>query len=202
MSRTRPNNKRDELTTAALRLFAEKGIRGTSVRDIADAAGVTEGALYRHFAGKDMLAQSLFAECARMLYEHLDGAVSDVSGASQQLCALARGFLEFADTQPEAYEYVMARHHESVGELPADQPLPKDVFVRVIEQGVTGGELRPLDHQLGAAMMIGLLVRTVFFMQRGLIDMTPENITAEVCGAVQRIFLTRQTLEVCGERGV
>jgi len=191
MSRTRPHNKRDELTTAALHLFAEKGIRGTTVRDIADAAGVTEGALYRHFAGKDVLAQSLFAECARMLYEQLDGAVSAVAGARQQLCSLARGFMDFAQTQPEAYEYVMARHHESVGALPPDQPLPKDVFVRVIEQGVAAGELRPMDPQLAAAMMIGLLVRTIFFTQRGLIDMTAADIAAEVCGAVQRILLTK-----------
>lgn len=191
MSHTRPHSKRDELTAAALRLFAEKGIRGTSVRDIAEAAGVTEGALYRHFAGKEVLAQSLFAECARRLYEHLDGAVSDVPGARPQLCALARGFLEFAETQPEAYEYVMARHHESVGELPPEQPLPKDVFVRVIGQGIASGELRPMDPQLGAAMMIGLLVRTVFFMQRGLVDASPEDVTAEVCGAVQRVFLVQ-----------
>ncbi len=189
MSRT--HSKRDELTTAALRLFAEHGIRGTSVRDIAEAAGVTEGALYRHFAGKDTLAQSLFAECARMLYEHLDAAVSDVANPRDQLCALARGFVEFAETQPEAYEYVMARHHESVGDLPPDQPLPKDVFVRVIAGGIAAGHFRPMDPHLGAAMMIGLLLRTIFFMQRGILDASPEDVTTEVCGAVQRIFLTR-----------
>lgn len=187
---TRAQSKRDDLTTAALRLFAEKGIRGTSIRDIADAAGVTEGALYRHWAGKELLARSLFAECARMLYEHLDGAVADVSGARQQLCALARGFIGFAQTQPEAYEYVMARHHESIGELPPDQPLPKEVFVRVLQQGTATGELRPIHPQLGAGMMIGLLLRTVFFLQRGIIDIPETDVVAEVCGAVERVFLT------------
>jgi AcrR family transcriptional regulator len=191
MSRDRAHSKRDELTTAALRLFAEKGIRGTSVRDIADAAGVTEGALYRHWTGKEVLAQSLFAECARMLYEHLEAAVADVAAPREQLCALTRGFLQFAETYPEAYEYVMARHHESVGELPPDQPLPKDVFVRVIEQGTAAGAFRPLDPHLGAAMMIGLLLRTIFFMQRGLIGASPEDVVAEVCGAVERIFVTQ-----------
>jgi len=191
MEHARHHSKRDELTTAALRLFAEKGIRGTSVRDIADAAGVTEGALYRHFPGKGPLAQSLFAECARMLYEHLDAAVSEAEDPAAQLCGLVRGFLGFAETRPEAYEYVMARHHESVGELPPDQPLPKDVFVRVIAQGVEAGQFRPLDPHLGAAMMIGLLMRTIFFMQRGLVDLPAEEVRAEVCGAVQRIFLAR-----------
>ncbi len=85
----------------------------------------------------------------------------------------------------------MARHHESVGELPPDQPLPKDVFVRVIAQGAAAGQFRPLDPHLGAAMMIGLLMRTVFFMQRKLVDLPAEDVQAEVCGAVQRIFLTR-----------
>jgi AcrR family transcriptional regulator len=186
----RPHSKRDEMVASALHLFADHGIRGTTIRDIAQAAGVTEGALYRHFASKEQLAQSLFGECARMLYEHLDAAVADVAAPRDQLCALAHGFIGFATTRPEAYEFVMARHHESVGELPPGQPLPKDVFVRVIAGGIASGDFRPMHAQLGAGMMIGLLLRTVFFVQRGLVDLTAEQIEAEVCGAVERIFLT------------
>ncbi len=184
-------SKRDDMVAAALRLFAEQGIRGTSIRDIAHAAGVTEGALYRHFPSKEQLALSLFSESARMLYEHLHEAVSGLSGARQQLCALTRAFISFALTRPETYEYVMARHYESVGELPPEQPLPKDVFVDVIKRGIAAGELRAMDVQLGAAMMIGLLIRSVFFWQRGLVDYSQEQLAAEVCEAVHRIFLPR-----------
>lgn len=38
-----------------MRLFREKGFRGTSINDIGAAAGVTGPALYRHFSGKGEL---------------------------------------------------------------------------------------------------------------------------------------------------
>ena len=50
-----------KILEAALRCFAELGYDATRVRHIADAAGVSEGALYRHFASKEALAHVLFA---------------------------------------------------------------------------------------------------------------------------------------------
>ncbi len=43
---------REELITAAMELFARKGYRGTSVRDMASRAGVTTGAFYSNFRSK------------------------------------------------------------------------------------------------------------------------------------------------------
>lgn len=183
-------SKRREMVEAALKLFAGRGIRGTTIRDIAQEAGVTEGALYRHFDSKEQLAQALFAECAAMLHEALEAAVAGVSGASERLCSLVRGFFAFADGHAHAYEYVMARHHENVGALPPGQPLPKDVFTGVLAAGSASGELRPIDPDLGAAMVIGICLRTIFFLDRGLIRISREEAVSEVCGAVQRIFVS------------
>lgn len=51
--------RREQLTQTALRLFAEKGYRGTSVRDIARAAGVNEGLLYHYFSSKGDLFRAV-----------------------------------------------------------------------------------------------------------------------------------------------
>lgn len=51
--RRRPEARRDEIAEAGLRLFARRGYLNVSVDDIAAAAGVTKGAVYHHFKGKD-----------------------------------------------------------------------------------------------------------------------------------------------------
>lgn len=188
MTTSRPNSKRKDMVAAALRLFSEKGIKATTVRDIAHEAGVTEGALYRHFESKEQLAQSLFSECAEILYHQLAQSVEGVQGAHARLCALAHGFFDFAENNPEAYEFVMARHHENVGGLRPGQPLPKDIFVQVIQEGIEAGELRPMDTHLGAAMMIGMCLRTVFFFDRGMIESTGDEVMSEICHALKAIF--------------
>jgi len=47
---------------AALELFSHQGYRGTSVREIADAAGVSTGNVYHHFPDKETIFQTLIQE--------------------------------------------------------------------------------------------------------------------------------------------
>ncbi|MEI6501235.1 MAG: TetR family transcriptional regulator [Armatimonadota bacterium] len=188
MTVARATSKRKDLVAAALRLFADRGIKATTIRDIAQEAGVTEGALYRHFESKEQLAQSLFTECADILYQSLSRAIEGVQGAQSRLCALARGFFDFAETNPEAYEFVMARHHDSITGPRPGQALPKDIFVNVMREGMEAGELRTMDAHLAAAMMIGMCLRTVFFWDRGMIDATRAEIVGEICEALHSIF--------------
>src|SRR5918911_4430094 len=53
---------RDELLTAALRVFARRGYRDAGVDEIAAAAGYSKGALYWHFSGKEDLLMALLEE--------------------------------------------------------------------------------------------------------------------------------------------
>lgn len=188
MANPRPHNKRNEIIAAALRLFAQKGIKSTTIRDISTAAGVTEGALYRHFESKEELARSLFEECAAVLHQHLAHSIADVQGAREQLCALCEGFFAFAAERPEVYEFVMARHHDTIGPSRPGQPMPKDIFVRVLENGMAAGELRDMDSHLAAAMVIGMCLRTIFFLDRGLIVVGRAEALSEVCRALESIF--------------
>jgi AcrR family transcriptional regulator len=61
---------RERLLSAAAEIFAERGYDGTRVADIAAAAGVSNGALYAHFASKaELLTQALRAHGRQMLAE-------------------------------------------------------------------------------------------------------------------------------------
>ena len=60
--RPRARNARPKIERAALELFIKDGVDAATTRNIADVAGVSEGALYRHYKGKDELALTLFLE--------------------------------------------------------------------------------------------------------------------------------------------
>jgi AcrR family transcriptional regulator len=55
-------NTRERILEVALELFAARGFAGASVRELAFAAGITEGALYAHFSGKQEVFEQLFRE--------------------------------------------------------------------------------------------------------------------------------------------
>jgi AcrR family transcriptional regulator len=61
-ARAQRRESRDELLTAALRVFAERGYRQAGVDEIAAAAGYSKGALYWHFSGKEDLLAALLEE--------------------------------------------------------------------------------------------------------------------------------------------
>jgi AcrR family transcriptional regulator len=54
------SNKREAILAAAIRCFAVQGLAGTGMRDIARAAGLTEGTLYHYFPSKDALIEEAF----------------------------------------------------------------------------------------------------------------------------------------------
>ena len=54
------SNKRDAVLAAAIRCFAAHGLAGAGMRDIARAAGLTEGTLYHYFPSKDALIEEAF----------------------------------------------------------------------------------------------------------------------------------------------
>ncbi|WP_018653652.1 TetR/AcrR family transcriptional regulator [Actinomadura flavalba] len=62
--RDRRERTRTALLSAARRLWAERGIHGASLDDIAAAAGLTKGAVYSNFTGKTDLVLALMEHCA------------------------------------------------------------------------------------------------------------------------------------------
>jgi AcrR family transcriptional regulator len=53
---------RRELVAVATRLFADRGYEATSIENVLDAAGVSRGALYHHFPGKEALFEAVLED--------------------------------------------------------------------------------------------------------------------------------------------
>lgn len=60
---------KERILEAALELFAEKGYLGASMSDIANRLGITKGALYKHYTGKQEILDSIVERMNQMDYE-------------------------------------------------------------------------------------------------------------------------------------
>jgi len=83
-----------EIVRVATSLFAAKGIDGTSMRDIADGAGVREAAIYRHFASKEDLAAAAFDYAWETVSEPRWRGLEDCGSSLEKLLLLVKNFVE------------------------------------------------------------------------------------------------------------
>ena len=65
----------DDVTRAAVELFATRGYANTSVQQIVEAAGVTKGAMYHYFESKDDLLFGIYDSLLSLQKAHLDEIV-------------------------------------------------------------------------------------------------------------------------------
>lgn len=179
--------KREDLVNAALALFRERGIKATTIREIAEAAGVTSGALYRHFDSKVALAQALFEDCAGRMTTALRQATQEAGTSGEALARTTRALLEFSRAEPAAFGYILDRHEREVQRAQPGRILPKDVFEEIIAAGVEQGELPPQDVSLSAALIIGMCLRAVFFYEREMLESSWEQMTERIVAAARRI---------------
>jgi AcrR family transcriptional regulator len=147
-SQTATTGRRRELLGIAARLFAEKGFRNTTVRDIADAAGILSGSLYHHFDSKE----SMVDEILRTFQEELFGRYDEILASDED----ARTKLERAVRV--SFEAIDQHHHEvAIFQNDADllggqerfsyladrNAQSREVWVSLLEEGVRTGALRP-----------------------------------------------------------
>src|SRR3546814_9831783 len=67
---TRGQRTQERIEQVTLALFAEKGVDRTTIGDIARAAGIAEGTIYRHYPSKEELVWQLFSRNYTRSEEH------------------------------------------------------------------------------------------------------------------------------------
>ncbi|MBD3336471.1 MAG: TetR family transcriptional regulator [Candidatus Eisenbacteria bacterium] len=181
--------KREAICDAALGLFVEKGISGATTREIARRAGTAEGNLYRHFPGKTALARHLFHRCAESFHGALVEAAGDSTEPRETLRRLVEAMFDFAESQPQAFAYILLIHHTEFagGAVENPQPLPKQVFVDVLRRGIRAGVFRDADPDLSTAWIVGLVQRAIVVLHAGRIEMDRSALMTATTAAALRV---------------
>src|ERR1700761_697788 len=110
--------RREELTRAAARLFAERGYQGTSLADLADALGMQKPSLYHHIESKEDLLWDVAWEGAEAFHAGLDGvpanapATERIRLALRAHLAVVSGQLDIATVFVREWRYLSGDRRE------------------------------------------------------------------------------------------
>lgn len=141
---TEPQDRRELIVATAAEMFARKGIKATTVREIADAVGVLSGSLYHYFKSKDEIVQEIlveFLEETRARYAEVLARGDDVE---QTLRELVLASLRVASERPSAtaiyqnqLQYLRDRPEFKEGSAEVQR-----VWLELIARGVAEGVFR------------------------------------------------------------
>jgi AcrR family transcriptional regulator len=150
-----------QIIEEATRLFADRGFAGTSLQDIAEASGLTRPALYHYFGSKDDLLFRLVSELAEGPAEQLEQIlVRTETSASERLRQMAFAVAFQQASHPARFRLMVRSENELPEKLSTAYAQARrrvlHAFSSVIREGVSTGELRPVDPRTAALGIIGL----------------------------------------------
>jgi len=198
------HDRRQEILTAAMELFARKGFRGTTTRDLATHAEVNEAIIFRHFKNKEELYSAILE------YKATEDRVARIEELERLATAnddekffktLGKRFLERHEKDTTFLRLLLfsaLEGHELsemfAASMTAGNPIPKFI-VTYIQRRIDEGAFRQMDPQLAARAFLGMFASFVLFQEILCLKKTEPHDRQEVASAFVSIFLRGITKE-------
>jgi AcrR family transcriptional regulator len=131
--------RRRQLVTVALELFAQRGYRATTMDDIAEAAGVTKPLLYQHFSSKRALYLELVDSIAQDLLAAVRHAVMKADGPRQQVELGFAAYFRLVVRHEPAFRLLYGRDHANDLELGQALRSVEDAIAEAIDPLIDAG---------------------------------------------------------------
>ena len=186
----RPALKKGDIEEAAIQLFATRGLSATTVRDIAAHAGVTEGALYRHFPGKNEMAAQLFSREVAHFSEGLTGVLLNGDFDCARRVRRAVDFIYgYYRDYPMRFAFILMTQHGFPGrQLLEGRFNPNDIVIEFVRREITSGNIPKGDVVLAAALVMGMVMQPAVMHWNGRLPVEPITLAGQVADACTRIL--------------
>lgn len=164
---------REKILRAAEKLLAARGFHGTSMRDVAVAAGIPLASALYHFAKKEQLHAAVLGAIAEELDDRLGAALALPGPYDARLDALLRALLAWADDRPGRVRLLVRELLDNPTRVARAARLPLAPVLRTmtafVEEGVAARRLRPIG--------------------------APETAVLHVVGAISYVVAARPTVD-------
>jgi AcrR family transcriptional regulator len=153
---------RERLVESALQILEEAGYAGASVQAIADRAGVSAGALYRHFPSKAEMFVEVFRDASRRDLAAIDVAAETGTCVSRLEAAVAA----HASRALRRRRLAWALLHEPVDAVvDAERLVYRRKYCRhmagLLRQAIAAGEIPDQDVEFTAAALVGAIAESL-----------------------------------------
>jgi len=154
---------RERLVRAAREVLERGGYAGASVMAIAERAGVSAGALYRHYPSKAELFVEVFRAAADGELTALRGAATSERSVAERLASVVAAYARRALHNPRL---AWALVYEPVDPIvDAERLVYRRNYCRgmaaLLREGIAAGELHDEDPDLTAAAIVGAIAETL-----------------------------------------
>jgi AcrR family transcriptional regulator len=144
-----PDVRREQLLDAAEQVLVQRGLRATTVADVAEAAGVAKGTMYLYYESKDDLLAGLRSRYLEQYAEAL--RPSPDKSVSDRIRQMIVGLFDFAGGHHDLHHLLF--HEAGFSEDDAFASV-RDGLTALIAEGVETGELRAQDVPTAAAFVL------------------------------------------------
>ena len=179
--------RREEILTAAIKVFGKKGFAATCVGDVADAAKMAKGTVYLYFESKEEIYATAVRLAIERLQAHSAEQVQPAAGVRERLAVAISVRMEFWHEQLNLYRLLL-----TVGREPQHKRQTHELlraghayFLGILEEGVAAGEI---DGRRLSAQDLDTVAWAILDMVRGanerrmdsLTDRTPQEDAAAI----------------------
>lgn len=112
MARHKDPRRRDTILEMALAQFAERGFHAVSVKELAEAAGISLGSLYTYFDTKEQLVNELFRKWKLALGEAASVGIDELRGREAHR-RMWHNIGDFIAVHPQAFAFLEAQLHKT-----------------------------------------------------------------------------------------
>ena len=192
--RSDARQNRQHILATAKRLFAAQGVAVTNMKDIAHAAGVGKGTLYRHFAHKGELCRALIQEDITGFQERVGALISDtrvVASPLARLDILITERIQLTEPHLPLFTAIEAATGGAGLGLPLRTPFgawTHAQIVTLLSEAVRQGEVGDLDVAFTADAILAAVAPAVYSYQRQECGYSVERILA----GLRRLFIESQ----------
>ena len=186
-------NKRSDLLDATVRVVARDGVARATTRAIAREAGVTEGAIYRHYRSKGELREMAFAQIIERMMGEKRHLVDSSAPLKRRLHEWVELTYAFFDRHEDAFVYVFLRPTAGTTQLTA---WPQgELFMRMIERAQARGEARRMTPALALSHFSGMLLNVPRLISDKLLERPALQYVDEVAQAAWTVLKQEQEKE-------